>query len=62
MTGFIAYIRSFDDRQANPASTQTGLNWLDYALVCLFLLGLYTNYTINISAKVPVACRRQTSS
>jgi len=47
------YVRSFDDRQANPASTQTGLNWLDYALVCLFLLGLYTNYTINISAKVP---------
>jgi hypothetical protein len=47
------YVRSFDVRQANAASTQTGLNWVDYALVCLFLLGLYTNYTINISAKVP---------
>ena len=29
------------------------LDWLDCALICLFLLGLYTNYTIQISAKVP---------
>jgi len=51
----VHFVRPFDDRRANPASvrTQTGLNGLDYALICLFLLGLYTNYTINISAKVP---------
>jgi hypothetical protein len=29
------------------------LSGLDVALVCLFLIGLYTNYTIPISAKVP---------
>jgi hypothetical protein len=29
------------------------LDWLDVALVCLFLIGLYTNYTIQLSAKVP---------
>jgi hypothetical protein len=41
--------------EAFPATrrTQTGLDWLDCALICLFLLGLYTNYTIQISAKVP---------
>ena len=32
---------------------ETGLEWLDRALICLFLIGLYTNYTIQISAKVP---------
>jgi hypothetical protein len=30
-----------------------GRDWLDCALRCLFLLGLYPNYTIRISAKVP---------
>ena len=30
-----------------------GLDALDLALICLFLLGLYTNYTIQISAKLP---------
>jgi len=29
------------------------LSGLDMALVCLFVIGLYTNYTIPISAKVP---------
>ena len=29
------------------------LTWVDMALICLFLLGLYTNYTIQISEKVP---------
>ena len=37
------------------AAAQAGLrlDWLDCALICLFLLGLYTNYTVQISAKVP---------
>ena len=35
------------------ARTETGIGGLDVALICLFLLGLYTNYTIYISAKVP---------
>ena len=26
---------------------------LDMALICLFLIGMYTNYTIMVSAKVP---------
>jgi hypothetical protein len=29
------------------------IDWLDMALICLFLVGLYTNYTIQISEKVP---------
>jgi hypothetical protein len=29
------------------------IDWLDMALICLFLAGLYTHYTIQISAKVP---------
>ena len=29
------------------------IDWLDMALLCLFLIGLYTNYTIMVSAKVP---------
>jgi len=49
------FVRSLDRLRYNPASarTQVGLDWLDCALICLFLLGLYTNYTIYISAKVP---------
>ncbi len=31
-----------------------GLGWVDLALVCIFLVGLYTNYTIMISQKVPL--------
>src|SRR5215467_5675862 len=31
----------------------SGLDWLDLALICIFLLGLYTNFTIQISTKVP---------
>ncbi len=30
-----------------------GIGWIDMALICLFLLGLYSNYTIALSAKVP---------
>ena len=29
------------------------LDRLDMALICLFLIGMYTNYTIMVSAKVP---------
>jgi hypothetical protein len=37
-----------------PSSqVHAGLDWLDVLLVCVFLVGLYTNYTIQISAKVP---------
>ena len=32
----------------------TRLDWVDFALVCIFLVGLYTNYTIMISQKVPL--------
>jgi hypothetical protein len=30
------------------------IDWVDLALVCVFLVGLYTNFTIPISAKVPL--------
>ena len=30
-----------------------GVGWFDLALICLFLIGMYTNYTIQVSAKVP---------
>jgi hypothetical protein len=30
------------------------IDWLDIALVCLFLFGIYTTYTINLSDKLPV--------
>lgn len=30
-----------------------GLTWVDTALICVFLLGLYTNYTIMVTDKVP---------
>jgi hypothetical protein len=30
-----------------------GLGWFDIALVCIFLAGLYTHYTVQISASIP---------
>jgi hypothetical protein len=44
-----------DAKQANAAAVRAPhhLDWLDCAVICLFLLGLYTNYTVQISAKVP---------
>ncbi len=30
------------------------LDWPDVALICVFLIGLYTNYTIMVSEKVPL--------
>src|ERR1700731_1162606 len=32
---------------------EAGLGAIDVALICVFLLGLYTNYTIQISTKLP---------
>jgi hypothetical protein len=29
------------------------IGWFDMALICLFMIGLYTNFTIQVSAKVP---------
>jgi hypothetical protein len=34
-------------------SGESRIDWLDMALICLFLIGMYTNYTIMVSAKVP---------
>jgi len=36
------------------APADAGLGWVDLLLICLFLAGLYTNYTIMLSAKVPL--------
>ena len=43
------------DRFRNRAigSGESRIDWLDMALICLFLIGMYTNYTIMVSAKVP---------
>ena len=35
-------------------ATAARLDWVDLALVCIFLAGLYTNYTIMVSQKVPL--------
>ena len=32
---------------------RAGLDWIDLVLICIFLLGIYTHYTIQISARVP---------
>lgn len=37
----------------SPRAREQRIEWLDSALICLFLSGLYTNYTIMITAKVP---------
>jgi hypothetical protein len=39
--------------EAAPLRWARGLDWLDCLLICVFLLGLYTNFTLQISAKVP---------
>ena len=36
-----------------PSWVESRINWVDMALICIFLLGLYTNYTIYLSPKVP---------
>ena len=42
-------------RRRPPARTHapSRFDWLDGALILLFTLGMYANYTIQISAKVP---------
>jgi hypothetical protein len=35
-------------------AAETRLDWVDLVLVGIFLIGLYTNFTIMISAKVPL--------
>ncbi len=45
--------RRFATRHDRPPALAYHLDGLDVALVCLFLIGLYTNYTIQISAKLP---------
>jgi hypothetical protein len=49
--------------EATFAPTRTGhgaqaratrLDWVDLALVCIFMAGLYTNYAIMVSEKVPL--------
>ncbi len=37
-----------------PHATARRLDWVDLALIGLFLIGLYTNFTIMISVKVPL--------
>ncbi|HZQ00625.1 MAG TPA: hypothetical protein VFB13_13860 [Reyranella sp.] len=39
---------------AEAPAEATRIDWLDMLLVVVFLLGLYTNYTIPISQKVPL--------
>ena len=46
--------RVLEAKRIDPArSGLRRIDWLDMALICLFLVGLYTNYTIQVSAKVP---------
>ncbi len=47
--------RSRDDWPAAPAAREVGrsLSGFDIALICIFMAGLYTNYTIPISDKLP---------
>jgi hypothetical protein len=49
------WAHSFDNKRYGLPALPLAhhLSGLDMALVCLFLIGLYTNYTIPISAKVP---------
>jgi hypothetical protein len=46
---------SLPERQVHAGTGRSvqGLDWLDVLLVCVFLVGLYTNFTVQISAKVP---------
>jgi hypothetical protein len=45
---------AFTGERSHPARSRTnGIAWFDMALIGLFLLGLYSNYTIMITARVP---------
>jgi hypothetical protein len=41
------------ERMPAAGTAAGGVDWVDLALICLFLLGLYSNYTIQISTNVP---------
>src|SRR5262245_40562496 len=41
-------------RGRTSAPADAGVGWFDLLLICIFLVGLYTNYTIMLSDKVPV--------
>jgi hypothetical protein len=41
------------ERIPATGTAANGVDWVDLALICLFLLGLYSNYTIQISTNVP---------
>lgn len=38
---------------AMASASDRSSNWIDIALICLFLIGLYTHYTPQISEKIP---------
>ena len=53
-TPLLGASRVFTNQRVDAVRTGArGIAWVDMALICLFLLGLYSNYTIAISAKVP---------
>ena len=57
MTAIVSLVhwRRSEALPAGPAATaaRTGLSGVDLFLICVFLAGLYTNYTIPISDKIP---------
>jgi hypothetical protein len=42
-----------DGRRASAAAPAAGLGWVDLVLIFIFMAGLYTNYTIMLSQKLP---------
>jgi hypothetical protein len=51
-TSQLASVGKFRNRAVWSGASR--IVWLDMALICLFLIGMYTNYTIMVSAKVPL--------
>ena len=55
-----AHVGSFVQAYAPPRTQDAAgpiakrVDWVDLVLVCIFLVGLYTNFTIMVSAKVPL--------
>lgn len=43
-----------DQRHAAAARSTPGLDALDFVLIVVFLIGIYTNYTIQLSKNVPI--------
>jgi hypothetical protein len=42
------------DAGPRPATPAAGLGWVDLVLIAVFMAGLYTNYTVMLSPKVPL--------